>query len=117
MKTARFGLSRHIQAFFETELCGLFRFDQVTIRPPESAAHPVGLHPLRRPPFGRHREIVEIRFGQYDLAVSSPNEKPPLGEIVLSHPDGEETGPLDYVTWQRIGSLIRNREREISNAA
>lgn len=109
-KSARFGLSRHLQAFFETELCGLYRFDQVVILPAEKAPLPEGWSPLRRSPFGKYRELIIVRFAMYELAVSSPNEKPPLGEITLEHPDGREYGPLDHATWQRIGKIIRERD-------
>lgn len=117
MKSPRVGLSRHIQVFFETELCGRYRFDEVVFLPPEEAARPAGWSPLRRPPFGRHRELVAIQFGAYDLSVASPNEKPPLGEILLVHPDGREYGPLDEATWKRLGNLIRTREGDLSHAA
>lgn len=110
MKAVRLGLSRHVQVFFETELCGLFRFDQVDFMQPEAAKVPTGWSPLRRPPFGKHREVVEVRFGTYDLSVASPNEVPPLGEVVLTHADGKERGPLDEATWKHIGSIIRERE-------
>lgn len=116
MKSPRHGLSRHLQVFFETELCGRYRFDRVAFLPAEKAPLPEGWSPLRRSPFGKWRELVAIRFGIYDLSVASPNETPPLGEIRLVHPDGEEYGPLDTATWQRIGKFIRERE-EISNAA
>lgn len=111
MRSARFGLSRHLQVFFETELCGLFRFDQVEFMQPEAAPLPEGWSKLRRPPFGRNREKVEVRFGTYDLAILSPNEVPPLGEIVLTHAGGVERGPLDEATWKRMGTIIRERER------
>jgi hypothetical protein len=118
MKSARFGLSRHIQIFFETELCGLFRFDQIEFLEPEDAPRPPGMSVLRRPPFGKHREIVAVQFGAYNLSVCSPNEAPPLGEIVLTIRDGHtERGPLDETTWKKIGEFIRTRERDISNAA
>ena len=117
MKSPRIGLSRHVQVFFETELLGLYRFDQAEFAVTEEAPRPPGMSPLRRPPFGWHREIVEVRFGTYDLSVSSPNEAPPLGEIVLVHPDGEERGPLDDTTWKQIGTFIRTREKDLSHAA
>lgn len=116
-KSARLGLSRNLLAFFETELCGLFRFDQVKFLPPEDASRPIGWSALRRPPFGKYRELISIQFGPYDLSVASPNEAPPLGEIILTHPDGHEVGPLDQTTWQRIGLLIRNNERVLYAAS
>lgn len=115
-KSARFGLSRHLQVFFETELRGRFRFDEISFLPAEPAPLPDGWHALRRPPFGKYRELIAIRFGQYDMSVASPNEKPPLGEIMLVYPGGQEYGPLDSITWQRIGAFIRERE-EIEHAA
>lgn len=108
MKSARYGLSRHIQAFFDIELRGIFRFDQAAVAPPEEA--PRGELPGMSRPFGKYREIVAIQFGQYDLSVASSNEKPPLGEVMLSCPDGKEFGPLDQVTWQRLGAFIRKQE-------
>lgn len=118
MKSARFGLSRHVQVFFETELCGLYRFDQIEIMMPEDAPRPEGWSVLRRPPFGRHREVITVRFGLYELSVLSPNEAPPLGEVVLELPGDEKvSGPLDEATWKRIGTTIRDRERDIHHAA
>lgn len=110
MKSARFGLSRHLQVFFETELCGLYRFDEIQILPAEDAPRPEGWSVLRRAPFGKYRELITIRFAMYELSVASPNENPPLGEITLIHPDGEERGPLDHATWKRIGAFIRERD-------
>lgn len=115
MKSARYAISRHIPIFFDTELRGLYRYDQVAMLPPETASKPEGWG-QRRAPYGKYREIVAIRFGQYDLTVSSPNESPPLGQVTLAYPDGEVAGPLDQETWRRIGRLIRNREG-ISDAA
>lgn len=117
MKSARHGLSRHLLAFFETELCGLFRYQDAELMPAEDAPLPAGWSPLRRPPHGKYRELVAVRFGVYDLSVASPNECPPLGKITLAHPSGDEYGPLDDSTWKRIGAFIRNRERDFTNAA
>lgn len=117
MKSPRLGLSRHVQVFFEVDLCGLFRFDQAEIDQPEQAELPKGWSPLRRPPLGKYREIVSVRFGVYNLRVSSPSEVPPLGEIVLIHPDGRESGPLDETTWKRMGAIVRAFERGEHDAA
>lgn len=117
MKSARYSLSRHLPEFFDTELRGLYRFDQITVLPPEDAPRPEGMSHLRRPPFGKYRELVAARFGPYDLSVYSPNERPPLGEVVLTYADGEISGPLDQATWQRLGAFIRNREQRDSHAA
>jgi len=117
MKSARYALSRHLPVFFETELRGVYRFDEITVLPPEDAPRPEGMSPLRRPPYGKYRELVSARFGSYDLEVYSPNERPPLGEVVLKYPDGEISGPLDQVTWQRLGTFIRNREPRKTHAA
>lgn len=114
MKSARYGLSRQLQTFFETELCGLYRFDQAEFLPPEEAARPEGWSHLRRPPYGKWRERIEVRFGVYDLSAASSNESPPLGEIKLASPEGEVSGPLDHETWRRMGEFIWNRERALA---
>ena len=115
MKSARYGLSRQLQAFFETELCGLFKFDAATILPPEPAPRPEGWSHLRRPPFGKFRELISVQFAQYNMEIASPNEKPPLGEISIFHHDGQESGPLDQTTWERIGAFVRKREGQYVN--
>lgn len=117
IRSARNSLSRHLPIFFDTELRGLYRYDDAQKLPPESAPHPEGMSALRRPPYGKYRELVEIRFGPYDLSVFSSNERPPLGEVVLIYADGEISGPIDQATWQRLGAFIRNREQRDSHAA
>ena len=99
----------------ELELRGLYRFDDVAFMPAEPAILPDGWPEYRRPPLGKYRELVLIRFGLYDLEVQSPVCHPPLGLIMLTHADGVETGPLDSTVWKRIGKFIRHRERKLAH--
>lgn len=96
----RVALCSHIRQFVDTELPGLYRFDDLEFMPPEKKSER-----------GRDkwRETAEVRFGPYNLTVSLPGEKPPLGLIELSYMGGNVTGPLDTATWNRIGERIRGR--------
>lgn len=103
---ARRALLAHVRAFVEQELCGIVRFDELEHIAPMDAEAPPG---RRTNPYGRHCEVVEVRFGNYDLAVKSPSEAPPLGSVELRYLGGIEDGPLDPATWKRLGAFIRSR--------
>lgn len=102
----RAGLFRQLQQFFETELCGVYRWDGVAHFPAEKTNRVEGERPNA---FGKLKEIVAVRFGDYDLTVFSPNEDPPLGWAMLNYPNGAVEGPLDQTTWARIGAFIRSQ--------
>lgn len=103
---ARAALIAHIRAFFETELCGLFRYDELEHFQPESIEKTPNYRPNR---FEQYKEIAEVRFGNYDLTVCSSAESPPLGKVRLQYLGGHIEGPLDSATWQRMGNIIRER--------
>lgn len=107
MISARAALLSHLRAFVETELCGIVRYDELEHSVPENETPEPGKRPRSRPLL---RETVEVRFGNYTLAVHSPADTPPLGNICLQFLGGREEGPLDVTTWARMGALIRNRQ-------
>lgn len=96
-----------LRAFFETELCGAFTWDDTQGMPGEPA--PRGKY-NRRNPLGPCREISAVHFSDYDLAIASPEECGPLGEVVLRYDSVIEKGPIDQVTWKRLGKIICERE-------
>lgn len=107
MIDARQRLLGNARALFETEICGLYSWDEVQHHEPE----PAELGPMgRRNPLGKHKERVVLGFGQFRLEVSSPEEVPPLGKIEL-YGDGKlcAQGPLDAIVWARVGSAIKER--------
>lgn len=107
----RLVLFRGLQVFFETELCGLYRWDQVAHYVPEHSEPEPG---KRKNIYGKYKEIVVVRFGDYDLSVFSPNQDPPLGWIMLNHHHGDTLieGPLDAVTWSKVGEFIKSQAKK-----
>jgi hypothetical protein len=107
---ARAALFHHLQAFFETELRGLFRYDDVT----PHVARPVEKVPgKRRQAFGKVREIVDAGFGGYTVTLESSHEAPPLGRVTLKARGAEiASGPIDRSTFELLGSKIREREHQ-----
>jgi hypothetical protein len=108
MIDARQRLLGNARGLFETELRGVFSWDEVQHHVAEPA------EPLpngRRNPLGKHKERVVLEFGRFRLEVSSPEEVPPLGKIEL-YSDGElrAQGPLDANVWARVGSVIKERQ-------
>lgn len=101
---------RHLLGFarelFERELCGLYLWDDVRHHEPERAellAHG------RRNPLGKYRECVVMSFGDFRLEVASSEEAPPLGRVRLyDNSDLRAEGPLDTMTWARIGRAIKD---------
>lgn len=69
---------------------------------------------------GKFRAIVQMIFpgpdGVWQLSIEGPNEHPPLGWITLDGPDIVE-GPLDSMTWDRIGETIKKINEEFRNVA
>lgn len=107
MIDARRRLLGNARALFETEICGIYSWDDVR----HHAAEPAEPLPNgRRNPLGKHRERVVLEFGEFRLEVSSPEEVPPLGKIEL-YGDGKlcAQGPLDANVWARVGSAIKER--------
>lgn len=107
MIDARQRLLGNARALFETEICGIYSWDDVRHHEPEPAPP---LENGRRNPLGKHKERVVLGFGQFRLEVSSPEESPPLGKIELY--GGDELcaqGPLDASVWARVGSAIKER--------
>ena len=111
MIRARVQLMRLLQEMFEKHLRGLYRWGQVEFHVAEQAEKLPG---KSRQAFGKYREIVSIRFGDYDLVVESSNERPPLGHVILTGPTGTiEEQSLDGVVLDRIGQVIRNQQKEL----
>jgi hypothetical protein len=98
---ARRQLFRQLQQFFEQHLIGLWTISDVVFDPPELLAKEPGRRQL-------HRESISGHFGAFTITLSSPEEKPPLGEIVCQSLHGLRIeGPLDARTWERIAAEIR----------
>jgi len=108
---ARPQLMRLLQGLFETHLRGLYRWGEVEFHVCEEAEKLPG---KSRKAFGKFKEIVSIRFGDYDLTVESPNERPPLGQLTLTGPAGMiEEHSLDAAVIDRIGKMIRSQQEEL----
>ena len=104
---ARAALFRQVREFLETQAVGLYGVRDVAYfvaRPAEDKREGG-----RRFAFGREREIVEGKFGEFEIVLESPNEVPPLGRLTLRWPGGEVDGPIDRMTFERAGAAIRGR--------
>lgn len=108
MIRARKSLIAAARCFFESELCGLFLWDNVVLHTAEPSKP---LADGRSNPFGKHREALTVDFSHFRLTVLSPEEAPPLGDIRLEDQHSGEhcDGPLDHASWVRIGQFIRER--------
>lgn len=104
---ARAALYRHVREFIETQLVGLVTAVDLSHIPARPAAPK--REGGRKFAFGKEQEIVEVRFGDYDLVVESPLEAPPLGRVTLRWPEGELAGPIDRTTFERAGAKVRER--------
>lgn len=111
-------LLRHAQDFFNSDLIGLYRWDQVRIAPPElrSVLAPNLPRAERRKQMeareggGKYVEQERLRFGPWEILLYSAQERGPLGEVTLRDFDTSRelvTGPLDSATWNKIGEHIR----------
>lgn len=107
MISARKRLMTAAREFFELELCGTVRWDQVAHHPPElSQPLPNG----RRNPLGKFRERVAMDFGPFRLEVASSEDAPPLGQIKLfERGEPRAEGPIDPVTWAKVGRAIKEQ--------
>lgn len=118
MIRTQMALLRHAQDFFNSDLIGLYRWDQVRIAPPElrSVLAP-NLPPVERRKQmeareggGKYVEQERLRFGPWEILLYSAQERGPLGEVTLRDFDTSRelvTGPLDPATWKKIGEHIR----------
>lgn len=119
-------LLRHAQEFFLREMVGLYHWDQVGVAAPELAEV--------IPPNASYRErrrLMEAREGRgryleqarlifplpaaaaiWEILIYSSVERPPLGTVILRS-DGRVLveGPLDPMTWEKIGNLIKSAQQ------
>ncbi len=113
---------RHAQDFFNSDLVGLYRWDQVQISAPDLRptippnAERVARRRLmeEREGKGKYLEQERLIFRPWEILIYSSNERPPLGEITLRDFDTTQilvTGPLDPRIWSLIGTRIRSAKR------
>lgn len=101
-------LLRQAQAFFLSDLVGVFEWGDVQVAAPEL------MPPAERRDagVGKFREMERLVFGPWEILICSSHEKPPLGEVSLKEAEFSEgwliVGPLDPATWSRIGAHIRS---------
>lgn len=110
MICARNALVGSLRSFFETELCGLYAWDQALHHPPEIAPkQPNG----RRNPTGKFKELAAVSFGDFEMCVASSEEAPPLGRIeVRNRKSGAVCeGVIDHATWVQAGKFIRGQRQ------
>jgi len=114
-------LLRHAQDFFRSDLLGLYSWDQVRIANPEVAppiASDASLRDRREQQYkreGKYLGQARLIFGNWEILIYSPNERPPLGEVILRPNEigGPVlvSGPIDSETWVAIGKRIRAEAR------
>lgn len=111
MMRARAALYRHLQALFEMELRDLYRLsDFISYQPQPAEEH---TERKRRWAYGKLKEIVEGRFGDFEILLASPNEVPPLGRVTLRYRNSQIlTGALDSVTFAKIGAAVKHHQLE-----
>lgn len=107
---ARAALFRQLQAFFETELRGLYKISDFVPHEPQPAEERTERG--RRFAYGKLKEIVEGRFGPFEVLIASPLEVPPLGRVTLRHPDLQISGPLDPATFAKMGAAVKHQQQE-----
>jgi len=118
---------RQAREFFRAELTGLYSFDEapaefsgdrsrhvrVVDEPQEISAKD-----RRELGVGRWRETVRLVFGPWEIFIRSTNDAPPLGEVSLidaGDVSGRKplvSGPLDPLTWTKIGTWIKSRSHQ-----
>lgn len=114
----RAALVRQLQAFFEMKMLGLFSWRTVGEEDEDAPEGTIRLRaPERHPKIPGKRQldkdVVAVDFGGYALSVHAPSEAPPLGKIVVFHPElGSIEGPLDEVTWGRVEKFIKERQMQ-----
>jgi len=114
-------LLRHAQDFFRSDLLGLYSWDRVQITSPELAPPIAAEASLRDRRAARDRREgrylgqARLIFGNWEILIYSPNERPPLGEVVLRPNEigGAVlvSGPIDAATWAEIGQKIRKEAK------
>lgn len=109
---ARAALFRHLQVMFETHLRGVFRFDDFEPYVAQDAQPET--KGKRRWAYGKTKEIVEGRVGDFEILIASPLEVPPLGRVSLRIFDGPVlvTGPMDVTTFDLVGKAIMLHQQE-----
>lgn len=110
MINARAQLYRLLREFFDTCLPGVPW--HVLEHAAEEPAQEV-VKGRARFPFGKAREVIEVRWGRCSIRVLSSLEAPPLGMIRVDV-DGQqvEEKSLDKTAWDRIGKFILARQKE-----
>lgn len=104
MIEARRRLIGSARDLFQGQLLGIRSWDKV------AHDNPVASDPLpngRRNPI-KFKEVAVMRFDDFVLTVSSPEEAPPLGRVTLSK--GANllvNGTLDSAVWTRVAAAIR----------
>jgi hypothetical protein len=85
---------RILRQFFETDLCGMCRWDAVRIDREEENRVEIGF---------------SVGKGRYRITVNPPGDDPPfpLGRVLLIGAQAHIEGPLDSVTWARIAQAIK----------
>ena len=114
-------LLRHAQDFFRSDLLGFYSWDQVRIANPELAppiAADASLQDRRAAQEkreGKYLGQARLIFGNWEILIYSPNERPPLGEVILRPNEigGPVlvSGPIDSATWAEIGKRIRTEAK------
>lgn len=101
-------LLRQAQAFFLSDMVGVFDWGEVQVAPPELMPP----EQRRDAGVGKFREMERLSFGPWEILLCSSHEKPPLGEVSLREGGFSAgpliVGPLDPATWRRIGEYIRS---------
>ncbi len=122
MIRARAALNRQAQDFFKAYLLDLYRWETVSIAPPDRNEQPKpemnSRGRRRRPerPEGKYHATIQIEFGIWRLTIEGPNEHPPLGWLTLEAGEKIE-GPLDAATWRQFGEHIQKTHKEMKNVA
>ena len=108
---ARQQLFSLVRAMFDGHLRGLYCWDDLVMHVPEAVDNSPG---RSRRPFGKFKEVVSVRFGDYDLTLESSHERPPLGRVTLTGPAGTiEEQSLDSAVLDRIGEIIKSHHEEL----
>lgn len=111
-------LARQAREFFFANLVGVYNWDNVKISPPEEHPEHDGRRVLTRDSKiladSKHREMVRIVFRPWELLISSSEEHPPCGQIVLRFGDVAPlevvSGPIDQETWLRVRAAILDNQ-------
>jgi hypothetical protein len=114
---------RIVRQFFFDYLIGVYSIDETHVIPAEPADRTGRKKtrewdPHRRVEVfeeGRHRDIVEVEFGPFNLRVLGPGEADeagtyPLGKATVWCGNESVEGPLDVVTWATAAAFIKARK-------